>query len=435
VFNCPKNIHIAHIIIRNDEGTEKTINAFIVLEHACKDEGMFIENVYTALKQSLPNYMIPSSINIITALPLTANGKIDRQKLHKIKPNMALVNYQAACNKTEKLLISVLSEVLALDTKRISMHDNFFDIGGNSLSLIQVINKLKNHSLAIDIKHFYENHSLLDVLQARLQQTPKALINLNKNKTETPLYIVHPIGGRVDCYNELAARLKDVCPVVGIQAPFTFADEFQFETIPQLAEYYVQAIMSDQPTGPYRVGGWSVGGMVAQHIIRNLINKGETVEYFVALDSFMIMPYEHIDKELDALKKIIAFIKGDDEFDDRFFQQDVSELPIEEILDLSVDIISQQNADDNEKTLLLNGLRFGMNFVKAQVELHPQTVQKSVLFIAEENDDRQLMLDGWNKGICSETDFIEVQGRHLHMLEGQSLDAIVDKLTLDIKAL
>jgi amino acid adenylation domain-containing protein len=95
------------------------------------------------LKEKLPEYMLPSAFVVLEALPLTPNGKVDRRALpapDNLRPELAN-NYQAPQSEVEKSIAQVWKQVLKLE--RVGVHDNFFDLGGHSLLVVQVNNKLK----------------------------------------------------------------------------------------------------------------------------------------------------------------------------------------------------------------------------------------------------------------------------------------------------
>ena len=423
------DIKTATVIVIDQKDTDKYLAAFIVTETVNIDKNKVIRSIYKALKKSLPNHMIPASINILDALPLTLSNKVDNKALAALDSrNTIKIDYLAPKTKDQKILINILSDILAIAKEKISMHHNFFDIGGNSLSLILVTNQLKKAGLNINIKQFYESASLIDIFNKQDNSSHAALIKLNDTQIGAAIYLIHPMGGRVDCYNDLASNIGDT-QVYGIQAPFTFGDTFEYTDLIQLAQYYVQVIISNQPTGPYRLGGWSVGGLIAQQMVQVLNSMGETVEDFVALDSFMIMPSAQKKNNFEALKEIAAFAIGEKHLNENFYPKDIKSKEFTEQLEITANILLLDDDSDTSQQQVINGLKFGINFLKAKISLSPQTIsKKAVLFIAQENPDKALLLKGWEAAIASETEFVEVEGKHLHMLEGDSLLKISNKI-------
>ena len=94
-----------------------------------------------------------------------------------------------------------------------------------------------------------------------------------------PLFCVHPVGGEVVAYRELARRLGPDQPVYGLQSP-----DPPLEDVREMAERYLEAVREVQPEGPYRIAGWSMGGVVAYEMARRLESQGETVDVLALID-------------------------------------------------------------------------------------------------------------------------------------------------------
>jgi amino acid adenylation domain-containing protein len=99
-----------------------------------------------------------------------------------------------------------------------------------------------------------------------------------------PLFLVHPAGGDVHCYRDLARRLGPERPVYGLASPLLSAED-GIPNLEQRAAVFVEAMIGAQPEGPYAVGGWSLGGVIAWEIVQQLEQRGKTVELLVLLDS------------------------------------------------------------------------------------------------------------------------------------------------------
>ncbi|HVR95631.1 MAG TPA: amino acid adenylation domain-containing protein, partial [Thermoanaerobaculia bacterium] len=99
-----------------------------------------------------------------------------------------------------------------------------------------------------------------------------------------PLFLVHPVGGNILCYGELARHLRKV-PAYGLQAAGLEEGREPQETVEEMAECYLDAVRRAVPRGPYRLAGWSFGGLVAFEMARRLSAEGEMVEKLVLLDS------------------------------------------------------------------------------------------------------------------------------------------------------
>lgn len=102
--------------------------------------------------------------------------------------------------------------------------------------------------------------------------------------TRPPLFLVHPVSGTADCYAGLSELLGPEQPVVGLQAPGIDAGEALVPDIPELARRHLAAIQRAQPAGPYLVGGWSVGGVVAFEMAQQLLSSGRRPALLLLID-------------------------------------------------------------------------------------------------------------------------------------------------------
>jgi amino acid adenylation domain-containing protein len=122
---------------RAEDGDDKQVVAYAVLD---RQQGATAESLKQALKERLPDYMVPAAIVEMSKLPLTANGKVDRKALPAPEERAAR-EYKAPATVTEELVAQIWAEVLKVD--RISTDENFFDLGGHSLLATQVVSRVR----------------------------------------------------------------------------------------------------------------------------------------------------------------------------------------------------------------------------------------------------------------------------------------------------
>ena len=245
------------------------------------------------LAACLPEYMLPSAFVAVDALPLTPNGKLDRNALPVPDgQGLASSRYEAPQGEAECVIAALWSELLGVE--RIGRHDNFFDLGGYSLMVFQVIEGLKQKGYEV---------ALQDVLLAQQLSALAALIDrpregvasanananaqwvtLRKGGARRPLVFVHEPSGEVLSYERLAAHIDPEVGLYGIRADraAVHADS-RYE---DLAAGYVQRIREALPEGPYRLAGWSAGGVLAFEVARQLLAAGEQVEFLGLIDSW-----------------------------------------------------------------------------------------------------------------------------------------------------
>ena len=105
----------------------------------------------------------------------------------------------------------------------------------------------------------------------------RSLVGIQTQGTQRPLFFVHSIGGGVLYYSDLAKMLGDDQPFYGLQAPGLEDDRTALKTTPELAAVYIEEMRKVQPEGPYLLGGWSYGGVVAFEMAVQLQRQGAEV--------------------------------------------------------------------------------------------------------------------------------------------------------------
>ncbi|MBF6228463.1 acyltransferase domain-containing protein [Nocardia abscessus] len=177
---------------------------------------------------------------------------------------------------------------------------DFFTVGGDSVLAIRMLNRLRGElGLVVTPREFLADPTLAAVATAARQEAPEqslprdCLVPL-RDGTGRPLFLIHPTGGDVLCYVDLARTLDTRVPIIGIQDPELVGAPGP-ETITELARVYEGVVRAHQPAGPYRIGGWSMGGIIAHEVARRLRAAGETVEALVLLDSNIADRIHHVD--------------------------------------------------------------------------------------------------------------------------------------------
>lgn len=147
---------------REDVPGDKRLIAYIVFEP--KSPIPQSSDLRAFLKEKLPEYMVPSAFVMLKTLPLTANGKIDREKLpapEQVPPELA-ATFVAARNQTEEAIAKIWAEVLAV--KQVGIHDNFFELGGHSLLATQVISRIRQSlQVELPLRQFFDSPTVADL--------------------------------------------------------------------------------------------------------------------------------------------------------------------------------------------------------------------------------------------------------------------------------
>jgi aspartate racemase len=277
----------AVVLAQEEPSGEKRLVAYVVAE---RELFLTANELRDFLKQKLPEYMVPSTCVLLDTLPLMLNGKVDRRALPAVgraRPELAKA-LVAPRDALELQLTHLWEEVLGIQS--IGVRDNFFELGGHSLAAVRVFALIENRlgkrlPLAAVFQGATIEH-LATLLRQQAKPAPLAsLVPIQPDGNERPLFLVHPAGGQVFPYVHLARYLGPDQPCYGLQAKGLEEGQAPHTRIEDMATYYIEALQTVQPEGPYCLGGWSMGGTVAFEIAQQLHAQGQRVALLALLDS------------------------------------------------------------------------------------------------------------------------------------------------------
>jgi amino acid adenylation domain-containing protein len=245
-----------------------------------------------SLARRLPAHMVPAELIVLAELPLSANGKVDRAALKRLLADQPAGRPAGSGASTppagalEKRLAAIWEELLGV--AEVGREDGFFALGGHSLLTVQLVSRIeKELGRRLPLAALFRGATLAS-LAAEIRAAPAAgspaavsppLVLLRAGGAGLPFFWFHPLGGRAACYTDLARRLPGR-PLFGVEA-----EESGEESLPDLAALYAAALTAQAPRGPYLLGGWSFGGLLAWETARRLEESGEKVALLVLVDS------------------------------------------------------------------------------------------------------------------------------------------------------
>jgi enterobactin synthetase component F len=246
--------------------------------------------VRAALARELPEHMVPAAVVGLEAFPLSPNGKLDRGALPAPVFGGGMDRRRPATAR-EETLTRLFAEVLGVG--RVGPDDAFFDLGGTSLLAVRLAARVREECGAeLTVGSLFEAQTPA-ALAARVGSAGPAsrdalevVLPLRAGGGRPPLFAIHPAGGLAWCYAGLAARLGPEQPVHGIQARGLSGDAPLPVTLWEQAADYADRIREVQPSGPYRLLGWSVGGILAHAVAVLLQEAGQEVGLLALLDAF-----------------------------------------------------------------------------------------------------------------------------------------------------
>jgi amino acid adenylation domain-containing protein len=245
------------------------------------------------LETRLPSYLIPSAFVVVDAFPITANGKVDHAALPE--PDASCIvgaqDYEAPRNETESRLAQLWQDVL--DLPAVGIHDEFFAVGGHSLLAVRLFTRIEaqfGRSLSLaslfQAPTIAQQAALLTAGEPAVAPAWSSLVPLQTAGDRPVLYCVHHGYGDLTGYHELVRHLGDDQPIFGLQARGIDGTEEPLERIEDMAAHYIREIQRQRPHGPYHLTGFSLGGVIAFEMARQLRAAGHEVGMLALLDTY-----------------------------------------------------------------------------------------------------------------------------------------------------
>jgi thioesterase domain-containing protein/aryl carrier-like protein len=306
VLVAAPGVREAAVVVRDDDGWRRLV-AYLVLEDGA---ALDVAALRDELGRHLPQYMVPAQLVALPALPLTISGKLDRKSLPAPDRTRVQPETEVAPRTADEIVLARMwCDVLGLE--RASIHDNFFEVGGDSIRAIQLVTRARQAGLALSPRHVIEYPTiarLAGVVRAG-QAAWSPLVPLRTGGARPAVFCVHPGGGNVLCYAELVKALDPDRPVYGLQAAGLEAGQQVADSIEAMARSYVEAIRQVEPDGPYFLVGWSLGGTVAFEMARQLVAAGHEVSDVVLLDAYV--PVAQAGQAGDMYDRIAALARAE----------------------------------------------------------------------------------------------------------------------------
>lgn len=242
------------------------------------------------LQDWLPSYMIPSSFLILDALPLTSNGKIDYEGLPALESEVPQFKDSIVLprDRLEAQLVTLWE--VALGVKPICVYDNFFNLGGHSLLAVQLWARMESLvGKALPLSLLYRSPTIAQLAQIIRQQGESTeweyLMEVQPKGHHKPLFIVPGAGDAGLYLRELAKYLGSDQPLCGFHAQGLDGKKPFHASVNEMARHYVKELCLLQPEGPYFLGGYSFGGMVAYEMAQHLQHAGQQVALLALFDT------------------------------------------------------------------------------------------------------------------------------------------------------
>ncbi|GAA0495301.1 hypothetical protein GCM10010361_70880 [Streptomyces olivaceiscleroticus] len=278
---CP-GVARAVVVVRPDSRGEQCLVGYVTPEPGAAAGLDVAARRYAA--ERLPSFLVPAVVMVLAEFPLLPNGKLSRRQL----PEPVFTGSAGGPRSPmEAALCQLFADVLGVE--EVGPDDGFFDLGGHSLLATGLVSRVRA-VLGVELGVGALFEAPTPGALARLVEGETAgsaldvLLELRGRGSLPPVFCIHPSSGLSWSYAGLLHHIDPETPLYGLQAA-GFADEdVRPETIEQLAADHLRHIRKVQPSGPYRLLGWSFGGLVAHALAVQLEQAGEKVALLAILD-------------------------------------------------------------------------------------------------------------------------------------------------------
>ena len=304
-------VRAAAVVCLDRAPRDKRLVAYVVAER--RDDALSAR-LLSALRATLPAFMVPSRIVLVDALPLTDGGKLDRRALPPPDWN-ATTPPAPPRDAVEERLVRLFAR--ALDVDSVGIHDSFFDLGGDSLSAMRLIVEIEaDRGRELPLSTLFQQPTVAQLAAELRRRAANAigpgssLVLVKDGSTPTPLFLM--AGGRgtrseLSLYAKLTGKLAADETVWGLTVPG------QGTTVEEFAAHCITDLRRLQPRGPYRIGGECVGGTVAYEIAQQLRASGEPVSLLLLMDSWCpsgigVMHHRFFEQPLELARLGLSFL-------------------------------------------------------------------------------------------------------------------------------
>ncbi len=293
------------VVAREDSHGDKILVAY--LEPQLNASATVVSDLRTHLSNELPAYMVPSAFEVLERLPLTPNGKIDRNALPSLSSERIEVSGQIAAprDSLEQMLVQIWSRVLRVRT--VGIHDNFFDLGGHSLLAVRILAEIERLlKRRLPLATFLQAPIIADLADVLRKEDWRpswsSLVPIRAGGSKPPLFLMHSHGGNVLEYYPLAKYLDADQPVYALQARGLDGNISKDQSFEEMAAAYLLELRTLQQEGPYFLGGYCLGGLLALEVAQQLSAAGEEVALVVLIQS-MNPTYARFSPDLNTFQR------------------------------------------------------------------------------------------------------------------------------------
>jgi amino acid adenylation domain-containing protein len=279
----------ALVTLREDVPGDKRLVAYVVLG---KQQDISVSDLQRYVMQRVPTYMVPSAITPLEKLPLMPNGKVNLKALPAPQQSGAAreddIDFVTPTTIAQYQLVAIWEELL--EARPIGIRDNFFYLGGHSMLAARLIQRMHQiFGKKLSLASLFANPTIEQLALALEQQEgprPRVpLVAVQIKGSKRPFFYLHGDRslGSFYCFT-LARALGPDQPFYAL-GPYGFDEQALPKSIEEMAAAHIEIIRSVQPEGPYLIGGWCIGALMAHEVARQLYEAGQAIDLLILMDA------------------------------------------------------------------------------------------------------------------------------------------------------
>ena len=431
------------VAIRGDSAETKKICAWVT---ANPGQEVKLDELNSFIAARLPRFMLPDALGIVDSFPLNANGKITVADLPTPGQNSTKEEAEASSppvGKTEKQLAAIWTDLLGVES--VYRNDDFFALGGHSLMALRMFSRInREFSLSLPLATLLQFPTLKglanvicptsEVEESSGESFRGNMVTLTKGDGETPLFCIHGGDGGALFYRNLARLMPPELPMCAIESlELGNSGEIRVATIEETAADYIRNVFTFQTQGPFRLAGYSFGGVVAHAMACQLREMGHEVEFLGLFDTANPTAPS---KEYSSAERFATFWKQ---------HAEVPVLPKLSLLGQRIgqgilvnhrvykEIEAANNAGPAEAYSDLRRVQVREENWRAMQAYQPANFPGRItLFKASSTNDKMELPDdyGWSEVAVKGLEIIPVPGSHLLLFEPENIESLASSLQL-----
>lgn len=389
--------------------------------------------IRTFLQERVADYKIPRRIWFVEALPRGGSGKLLRHELQRLAERSGTQPYEPPLSDMEKWLAGIWGELLGLD--RIGVHEDFFGLGGDSLLAEQLTAEIFARCRQTFPGSLLRDYGTIAALAERIERggvAGETVTALRSGGLRAPLFCFHAIYGDVMPYYKLVDFLPPDLPVFGVRYSGEAARRAADSGLKGLAVYYAGELRRLQPQGPYRLAGYSFGGILAFETARVLEQAGQKTEFLALLDTEMSLYWRGRCRRTADFLRFLAWRLRKKWTDLRQMSCREAAVYLRRKFGLTTDPARQERIRRSR----LIGVRRELERLAGQ--FRPGPYAGSVCLFAAQGEEERASLAkdesmGWSGWIGGGIRIVPVPGNHVTMMEAPFLAMLADSLGRELE--